>query len=113
MEKKYLPWRTYEDNPVAAEGRVWQFQSHIYRTPFYYIDYALAQICALQFWVKSRENKEEAMKDYLHICEIGGSQTFLNIVKSGNLKSPFAADTIENIIHVADEWLSAHTPQFS
>jgi hypothetical protein len=29
------------------------------------------------------------------------------------LKSPFAADTIENIIHVADEWLSAHTPQFS
>jgi M3 family oligoendopeptidase len=113
MEKKYLPWRTYEDNPVASEGRVWQFQSHIYRTPFYYIDYALAQICALQFWVKSRENKEEAMKDYLHICEIGGSQTFLNIVKSGNLKSPFAADTIENIIHVADEWLSAHTPQFS
>lgn len=113
MEKKYLPWRTYEDNQVASEGRVWQFQSHIYRTPFYYIDYALAQICALQFWVKSRENQEEAMKDYLHICEIGGSKTFLDIVKSGNLQSPFAADTIENIIHVADEWLSAHTPQFS
>lgn len=113
MEKKYLPWRTYEDNQVASEGRVWQFQAHIYRTPFYYIDYALAQICALQFWVKSRENQEEAMKDYIHICEIGGSQTFLDIVKSGNLQSPFAADTIENIIHVADEWLSAHTPQFS
>ena len=113
MEKKYLPWRTYEDNPEAAEGRMWQFQSHIYRTPFYYIDYALAQICALQFWVKSRENKEEAMKDYLHICEIGGSQTFLNIVKSGNLQSPFAAGTIEHIIQVAKEWLSTHTPQFS
>ncbi|MFM7156630.1 MAG: M3 family oligoendopeptidase [Bacteroidota bacterium] len=113
MEKKYLPWRTYEDNPEAAEGRVWQFQAHIYKTPFYYIDYALAQICALQFWVKSRENKEEAMKDYLHICEIGGSQTFLNIVKSGNLKSPFASGTIEHIIQVADEWLSTHTPQFS
>ncbi|MBM4150595.1 MAG: M3 family oligoendopeptidase [Ignavibacteria bacterium] len=113
MEKKYLPWRAYEDMPEGSEGRVWQFQSHIYRTPFYYIDYALAQICALQFWVKSRENKEEAMKDYLHICEIGGSKTFLDIVKSGNLKSPFASNTIQDIIQVAREWISEHTPQFS
>ncbi|GDX64803.1 oligoendopeptidase F [Chlorobiota bacterium] len=113
MEKKYLPWRTYEDMPEGSEGRVWQFQSHIYRTPFYYIDYALAQICALQFWVKSRENKEEAMKDYLHICEIGGSKTFLDIVKSGNLQSPFASNTIQDIIQVAREWITEHTPQFS
>lgn len=113
MEKKYLPWRTYEDMPEGSEGRVWQFQSHIYRTPFYYIDYALAQICALQFWVKSRENKEEAMKDYLHICEIGGSKTFLDIVKSGNLQSPFASNTIQDIIQVAKEWITEHTPQFS
>ncbi|MFM7544425.1 MAG: M3 family oligoendopeptidase [Ignavibacteria bacterium] len=113
MEKKYLPWRAYEDMPEGSEGRVWQFQPHIYRTPFYYIDYALAQICALQFWVKSRENKEEAMKDYLHICEIGGSKTFLDIVKSGNLKSPFASNTIQDIIQVAREWISEHTPQFS
>ncbi|MFN5246912.1 MAG: M3 family oligoendopeptidase [Ignavibacteria bacterium] len=113
MEKKYLPWRVYEDMPEGSEGRVWQFQSHIYRTPFYYIDYALAQICALQFWVKSRENKEEAMKDYLHICEIGGSKTFLDIVKSGNLQSPFASNTIQDIIQVAREWITEHTPQFS
>lgn len=113
MEKKYLPWRAYEDMPEGSEGRVWQFQSHIYRTPFYYIDYALAQICALQFWVKSRENKEEAMKDYLHICEIGGSKTFLDIVKSGNLQSPFASNTIQDIIQVAREWITEHTPQFS
>jgi oligoendopeptidase F len=67
----------------------------------------------LQFWVKSRENKEEAMKDYLHICEIGGSKTFLDIVKSGNLQSPFASNTIQDIIQVAREWITEHTPQFS
>lgn len=113
MEKKYLPWKIYEDSPEAEEGRIWQFQSHIYRTPFYYIDYALAQICALQFWVKSQENLEDAMKDYLHICEIGGSKTFLEIVKSGNLQSPFAEHTITNIIQVAKEWISHNTPQHS
>ena len=113
MEKKYLPWRKYEDNPVASEGRVWQFQAHIYKTPFYYIDYALAQICALQFWVKSRENKEQAMKDYLHICEIGGSKTFLDIVKAGNLESPFEQGTVAKIIAVANTWIQEHSSQFS
>jgi M3 family oligoendopeptidase len=112
MEQKYLPWRKYEDNPEASQGRVWQMQAHIYKTPFYYIDYALAQICALQFWVKSRENQKEAMKDYLHICEIGGSKTFLEIVKEGNLQSPFKEGTVADIVKVADTWIKERTPMF-
>ena len=112
MEQKYLPWRTYDDNPEASQGRVWQLQAHIYKTPFYYIDYALAQICALQFWVKSRENQKEAMKDYLHICEIGGSKTFLEIVKEGNLQSPFKEGTVAEIVKVADTWIKERTPMF-
>jgi oligoendopeptidase F len=66
----------------------------------------------LQFWVKSRENQKEAMKDYLHICEIGGSKTFLEIVKEGNLQSPFKEGTVADIVKVADTWIKERTPMF-
>ncbi|MBS1536761.1 MAG: M3 family oligoendopeptidase [Bacteroidetes bacterium] len=107
LELKYLPWRKYEDLPYAEEGTVWQFQKHIYDMPFYYIDYALAQICALQIWSKSRKNMTEALEDYIRICEIGGSKTFLEIVKAGNMHSPFETECLDSVIHEAEEWLEA------
>jgi M3 family oligoendopeptidase len=112
MEQKYLPWRVYEDMPMASEGRVWQFQRHIYESPFYYIDYALAQICALQIWAKSSQDLKSTMTDYLKICEIGGSQTFLDIVKSGNMISPFQDGCVKQTIGRAIEWIDARTPGF-
>jgi len=105
MEKKYLPWRKYEDLPYAEEGALWQFQKHIYASPFYYIDYALAQICALQIWSKSRKNMDEALVDYIRICEIGGSKTFLEIVKAGNMHSPFEPECLDHVIEEAEQWL--------
>lgn len=107
MEQKYLPWRKYEDLPYAEEGALWQFQKHIYASPFYYIDYALAQICALQIWSKSRKNMDEALKDYIRICEIGGSKTFLEIVKAGNMHSPFEPECLDEVIEEAEQWLEA------
>ncbi|MFN8361802.1 MAG: M3 family oligoendopeptidase [Candidatus Kapaibacterium sp.] len=107
MEQKYLPWRKYEDLPYAEEGALWQFQKHIYASPFYYIDYALAQICALQIWSKSRKNMDEALKDYIRICEIGGSKTFLEIVKAGNMHSPFEPECLDEVVEEAEQWLEA------
>lgn len=52
------------------------------------------------------------MKDYLHICEIGGSKTFLEIVKEGNLQSPFKEGTVADIVKVADTWIKERTPMF-
>lgn len=107
IEKLYLPWRTFEDVPFAEQGSVWQFQKHIYASPFYYIDYVLAQMCALQFWIRSQENRKEAVEDYITICKIGGSKTFLEIVKAGNLRSPFDADTIKYVVEKAAAWSEA------
>lgn len=47
IERVCLPDRVYEANDFLERGGYWQQQSHIYRTPFYYIDYALARICSL------------------------------------------------------------------
>jgi len=112
MEATYLPWRKSEDIPYAAEGTAWQLQRHIYESPFYYIDYALAQTCALQFWKRSQEDQALAFADYLRICDIGGSKTFLGIVEAGNLRSPFKPGTLADIVETANGWLTSNFAQF-
>ncbi|QNG59122.1 M3 family oligoendopeptidase [Bacillus sp. PAMC26568] len=105
IEQKYLPHRNYEDNSFLEEGGFWQRQGHIYNSPFYYIDYTLAQICALQFWKKMHENKEEAWADYLHLCKQGGSKPFLELVQEANLISPFEDGCVQSVTGDIREWL--------
>lgn len=105
IEQKYLPHRNYEDNSFLEEGGFWQRQGHIFNSPFYYIDYTLAQICALQFWKKMHENKEEAWADYLHLCKQGGSKPFLELVQEANLISPFEDGCVQSVTGDIREWL--------
>lgn len=105
IEKKYLPHRDYNDNSFLKEGCFWYQQSHIFSVPFYYIDYCLAQICAFQFWKKDRKNHETAWNDYVALCKRGGSDSFLNLVKSAGLISPFEDGCVESVSGEISEWL--------
>lgn len=106
IERKYLPHLDYSGNGFLENGGFWQQQSHIFKVPFYYIDYTLAQICAFQFWVRARENKEEAWADYLRLCKEGGSKSFTELVKVAGLVSPFEAGCVDTVIDAIDGWLS-------
>ncbi|MCM3734775.1 M3 family oligoendopeptidase [Bacillus cytotoxicus] len=106
IERKYLPHRDYEENDYLERGGFWQRQAHIYNSPFYYIDYTLAQICAFQFWKRSRENRQEAWEDYVHLCRQGGSKSFLQLVETANLTSPFADGCVESVISEIHDWLN-------
>lgn len=105
LEKTYLPYRRYEDNDYLERGGYWHQQGHIFGDPFYYIDYTLAQICAFQFWQKSRESRQSAWADYLRLCRAGGSQSFLELVKSANLESPFRDGCISAAVKPVAQWL--------
>ncbi len=107
IEKKYLPYRDYDGNDYLERGGFWQRQGHIFGMPFYYIDYTLAQICAFQFWVRSREESEKAWQDYLNLCKAGGSQTFLQLVELAGLESPFKEGTVEEVAGKVTAWLDA------
>jgi M3 family oligoendopeptidase len=109
VEATYLPWRKYDNAPFSESGALWQTQLHVYLYPFYYIDYALAQLCALQFWKRNEEGDPTALTDYVHICEIGGSKAFLEIVKEAHLESPFERGTMESVVAHAAAWLEAQT----
>ncbi|WP_026478506.1 M3 family oligoendopeptidase [Alkaliphilus transvaalensis] len=105
IEEKYLPHRDYEDNDFLNRGGFWFRQGHVFGSPFYYIDYTLAQVCAMQFWVKNNENHKEAWKDYLTLCQAGGSKSFLELVELAKLRNPFEEGCIQSIIGPIQQWL--------
>ena len=107
IEEKYLPHRDYDGQEYLESGAIWQRQQHIYNSPFYYIDYTLAQICAFQFWKRSREDFDAAWKDYLHLCQLGGSLPFNALVKEANLISPFESDCVESVIGTIESYLNS------
>ncbi|RED51876.1 M3 family oligoendopeptidase [Cohnella lupini] len=106
IEKKYLPHRKYDENDYLERGGFWQKQQHIYRSPFYYIDYTLAQICAFQFWKRMNEDYKAAWADYLKLCQQGGSKSFLELVKVAGLISPFEDGCVVSVMGDIDNWLS-------
>lgn len=106
IEMKYLPHRDYEDNDFLSRGGFWFRQMHIFQAPFYYIDYTLAQVCAMEFWSKARADQKDAWQDYLRLCQAGGSRSFLRLVELAGLHNPFEDGTINHIVGPVSKWIS-------
>lgn len=106
IEKKYLPHRDYADNDFLERGGYWFRQGHIFGSPFYYIDYTLAQVSAFEFWHRSRQDRETAWSDYLRLCQAGGSRSYLDLVRLAGLRNPFEEGTIATIMAPVSEWLA-------
>ncbi|MCQ8242455.1 M3 family oligoendopeptidase [Rhizosaccharibacter radicis] len=105
LEKRYMPWRDWGPLAHPAKGGRWQAQPHIYRSPFYYIDYTLALCCALQFWLRARHDRPAAMHDYVALCGRGGSMPFTDLVASAGLASPFTRGTLSLVVKEAARFL--------
>lgn len=108
LEKQYLPHKNYDAIPMLEKGTWWFKQAHIFSSPFYYIDYTLAEVCAMQFWLRLQEKDPEAFNDYYAICKAGGSITFTNIVALANLKSPFKDNCLKDVMKRIDNYLSSY-----
>jgi len=106
LESMYLPWRNWGDLDYPAMGGRWQAQLHIYRAPFYYIDYTLAQCCALQFWVKSQQDYKGSFDTYVDLCGLGGSAPFGKLVAAAKLKSPFEPGALQAVVKTAEAALA-------
>lgn len=90
----------YED----AKATRWMRQPHIFVMPFYYIDYAIAEVGALQLWRMAEENHDRAMAAYLDLCRIGGTRSVLGVFEAGGLKTPFEPEVFEPLMKaIADE----------
>ncbi|MFL5287994.1 MAG: M3 family oligoendopeptidase [Rhodopila sp.] len=107
LERVYMPWVDYGDLAYPAKGGRWQAKHHIYNSPLYYIDYTLAQCCALQFWVHARRDSKAALDAYVQLCGRGGSAPFQDLVRSAGLVSPFAPGALEDVVREAEAMLAA------
>ena len=104
IEKTYMPWRDYDGEPFLEEGGFWMQKQHIFLYPFYYIEYALAQMCAFQFYGRMKRDRAAAWQDYLRLCRAGGTKGYFDLLKVGNLLNPFRPGTVEaSVGHVIEE----------
>ncbi|NLL39895.1 MAG: M3 family oligoendopeptidase [Clostridiales bacterium] len=101
----YMPWVRMGEIPFYGEGKGWQRQGHIYQTPFYYIDYCLAQTVALQFWALMMDDREAAWKAYMDYTRPGGTKTFTELISAAGLALPFDDDALETVCKRAAQWL--------
>jgi len=98
LEREYKPHLDYDGDPFFGKGGHWQRQMHIYERPFYYIDYCLAQSCALQYCIWMETDREAAWKSYLELLKKAGTRKLTDIIAEAGLKSPFEPDCIETIV---------------
>jgi len=108
LEKIYMPEIDYDGNEYLEQGGYWHQQSHIFEDPFYYIDYVLAQICAFQLWMKFEIDKDDSWKDYVNLCDAGGSKPFLELLKIADLASPFVSENIASVALGVHNWVRSH-----
>lgn len=105
LESRYRPYLDFGDLPFYGRGAGWQRQLHIYLYPFYYIDYCLAHIAALQFFQLSVKDRETAWGKYMEFVKLGGTKTFLELVHAVNLLSPLDEGCVKEVCHSATQWL--------
>lgn len=105
LEEKYMPWRTYEPDDFFDRGGWWYHKLHIFLYPFYYINYTLTTMGAMEFKKKEREDHKSAWKDYLNLCKCGGSMSYLETLRYAGVSNPFEAGSVEKAISVAKDEL--------
>ena len=105
----YMPWMKLDGEiPFYADGEGWQRQHHIYSSPFYYIDYCLAQTVSLQFWALLQTDRRAAWEKYMAYTRQGGSRVFTELLKNAGLESPFEESCLRDVCATANAWLEAY-----
>ena len=98
IEKANLPHKKYDYCPTLAKGKWWIRQSHVFGTPFYYIDYTLAQVVAFQFLAEDLKDHQKAWKKYVKLCKLGGTLPFTGLLEKVHLRNPFEDGNVKKNI---------------
>ena len=108
LEKKYRPWIDFDNLPLYGRGAGWQRQLHIYECPFYYIDYCLSSMAALQFYLLSLTDHKDAWQRYLRLVRRAGLASYTELLQTAGLQVPFAPGSVKGIAQQMTRWLEEH-----
>src|SRR5579871_1134278 len=76
----------------------WQKQLHLFEVPFYYIEYGIAQLGALGLWMQYKQNKKQALDNYINALSLGGTRTLPELYKAAGLEYNFSGDYIKKLM---------------
>lgn len=99
IQSRYEPHKKYiKEMPCFGHGAAWMRQAHIFGSPFYYIDYTLAQVVAFQFLVEMRKDQPKAWRKYFKLCKCGGKYPFVTLLAKNHLRNPFEEGNVKKVI---------------
>lgn len=99
LEKAYFPYKDFDGDRNLESGCGWQRIPHMYQWPFYAVDYALAEICALEYFHWMQEDRESAWKSYLSFCRNTGTESFQELIEHAGMDNPFREGTVEKLVN--------------
>ena len=106
LENEFRPWMDAEGITYLEKGTRWQYQNHIFQSPFYYIDYCLAQVVAFEFLCLSLDDYEKALRTYIEHAKRTGNYTFVDLIKKAGLKSPFEDGALKETLEKIESLLN-------
>jgi oligoendopeptidase F len=99
-----LDWSGLEE----LRGHAWQRQLHLFELPFYYIEYGIAQLGALQVWERSLDDPAGALRLYKQALSLGGTRGLRDLFAAGGLRFDLREESIRPLVaKVQAEWRSA------
>lgn len=113
LEQKYMPWRDWDGDEFFERGGWWYHKIHIYLYPFYYINYTLTTMGALELGARAVTDREKAWNDYLALCKAGGSLNYLSLLKTADLSVPFEDGTVARSTEYAKKTLLETSEKFA
>jgi len=97
-----VDWSGYED----VRANLWHRQLHIFLHPFYYVEYGIAQLGALQVWANSRRNKREALENYQRALALGNSRPLPELFAAAGCKFSFNRETVKPLVQLVKNELA-------
>tara|TARA_B100000212_G_scaffold243170_1_gene185406 strand:- start:1755 stop:3458 length:1704 start_codon:yes stop_codon:yes gene_type:complete len=96
-------WTDFEED----EALFWQTQGHLFGAPFYYIEYGIAQLGALQLWIKQMSDPEQALKSYKQAMSLGNTERLPDLFAAADIQLKFDSDHMGYLISQVDSALNA------
>ena len=97
-----VDWSGYDQ----SRAYLWHRQLHIFLHPFYYIEYGIAQLGALQVWANSKRDKAKALNAYKDSLALGGSKPLPDLFKAAGSPFDFSAGTIKPLVELTRQELA-------
>jgi oligoendopeptidase F len=89
-----VDWSAHEE----ARANLWHRQLHIFLHPFYYVEYGIAQLGALQVWANAHRDRAHALRDYQNALALGGSKPLPHLFEAAGCRFDFSRATVNPLV---------------